>query len=155
MRVIDRVPVALLTDAYELVVALVLALICIPVLFGQIQPTSIHATVGPAFRTGWAITLLLGCALTVLGLLLPRRPRLEWVGQLLVGVDLAVYGVAAVVNGGVTRVGVAAGIFCSLGLLGLWRALKISWQGYIRGRLARDAAHVLVQQAHRDAGTHA
>lgn len=154
IRVLDRLPMALLTQAYELVVSLALVVIAIPVVAGQVEPTSIHAAVRPTMATIWGVTLLVGAALTVAGLLIPKRPRLEWSGQILMGISLLLYGIA-VLNLAVPGSSVGGVVFTALGGLALWRAFKISFRNVIHERLARQLAEELVARAHRQNGTRA
>jgi hypothetical protein len=145
VAVLNRVPRALLTHAYELVVSVVLAAVAVPVIFGSIEPTSIHAAVRPWMRLTWSITLLLGATTTVAGLLL-NKPRTEWSGQIVMGASLLLYAVA-VLDTGASRSGVAGAVFAALGCLGLWRALKIAYRRVIDERLARDLAEALAAEA--------
>lgn len=142
--VINHAPIVLLTQAYELVVSFVLMLVAIPILGGRVEPASIHAQLPLWMVTVWAAGMLAGSMGTLVGLFLPRFPRIEWAGQILLGMTLALYAVAIFAEVGVHRGGLPCIVFATLGWLGLWRAFKISCQDLIEERLTREAANRIV-----------
>ena len=146
---IDRVPMALLTDAYEFFISFCLALLAIPVALGRVDATSIHAAVTPWVATMWSVTLLIASILTMVGLLKPRYPRIEWIGQVMMAVDLGLYGVAIMFEVGIDQGGISATVFAALSILGGWRASKISFRDVVRERLGREMAQSLVNEARR------
>lgn len=141
---IKHAPLPLLTHAYELVLAVVLCILAIPVLFGRIEPTSIHAAVQPWMAYTWAWFLLAGAILTAVGLFVPQYPRTEWSGQVILGMDLSLYAIA-IATAGARGGGLAAAIFFALGALGFWRAYKVSHPDAVRERVASWQAELLVR----------
>lgn len=141
--VIDHAPLALLSHAYELVVAVVLGVLAVPILFGSVEPASIHAALPLWMARVWAWGLFVSAVLTVVGLYRPRQPRIEWVGQILMGTTLSLYSLAIFAEVGMTRGGLPGAVFGVLGALGGWRAFKVTCRDLIQDRLTREATNAI------------
>jgi len=142
-RVVDRAPVALLTHAYEVLVAIALVLVGFGLVADLVEATSVHAQVPNWMAEGWGWSLFLGSALTLVGLF-QNRPRMEWAGQMMNGWGTFFYSMALYTGFPLTQGGVVASIFLAIALTAWWRAFKISSAAYIQYRLTMAAreAHV-------------
>lgn len=154
-RIIDKVPLPLLTHAYEIGLAVILAVMAIPVVLGRSAPASIHSQMPHWMVLGWGWGLLLASTFTLLGVFL-YRPRMEWSGQLWMGYTLGIYAAALAWNTqDLASAAVAVAVFAALALIGFWRSFKISSAPYLQHRLAREArdAHikaVVARRRHRE-----
>lgn len=137
-RVVDRVPLTMLTHAHEVGIAVALILVGFPyAMGGQPKPDSVHSQVPHFLAVGWSWSLLLGGTLTLVGLF-ANRPRAEWGGQLWLGYALTFYAGALIAKAGWSGF-LAASIFGVLGAVSWWRSFKITNQGYVQHRLVREA----------------
>lgn len=144
MRLVDNVPLPFLTHAYEIAVALVLTAIALPVALAMVSPKSIHTLVPGWMAYGWGVFMVAGAIATVVGIFMPR-PRLEWVGQIVLGYTLTFYSVALSAyalkmdTSSLETAGVPIAVFMALGAVAFWRAFKITSAPYVQHRLAREA----------------
>jgi len=143
-RVVDRVPLALLTHAHEAAIAVTLLIVAFPLISGIQGTASIHEKVDPFIAGAWAWALLAGSFLTLWGLL-AFRPRAEWSGQMILGYALTFYAFAIAWGAGVQGL-VTSSIFGILGVVSWWRSFKLTSQPYIQYRL-NQAALAAYQQA--------
>lgn len=144
-RVVDGVPLPLLTHAHELAIATVLLVLGAPALLGLLPNQGTPGDpLPPHMWEVWGVTMVVSTLLTFWGVF-RSRPRKEWAGQLLAGYGLSfwsvVYGVASHGRGWPSVT-----VFGILALVSFWRAFKITSQPFIQHRLASAArdAHVRV-----------
>ena len=119
-RIVDHVPLPLLTHAHEAGIAVSMMLVSAPLLNGRARvPESIHDQLPQAIAISWAWGMMAGSILTLVGLFF-HRPRAEWAGQLILGHVLIFYVIALVANVGV-KGWVTSCVFLVIGLVSWWR----------------------------------
>lgn len=141
-KVVDRAPVAMLTHAYEVLVALALVIVGFALVADFVNPESVHSQVPEWMADGWGWTLFIGSGLTLSGLF-STAPRREWAGQMLTGWGTFFYSLA-LCGADVRGANLSATIFLAIALVAWWRAFKITSTPYIQHRLTQEArkAHV-------------
>lgn len=141
MWLVDHAPVALLTHAHEVAVALVLLAMGVPAALGALPGQG--ATGIPSWAWSlWSGAMIAG-ALGTIGGLFTARPRWEWTGQMLAGWGLALFAYRLAFLG-LEYTYPTVLTFTILASVSWWRAWKITGVALVQHRLTREA-----REAHR------
>jgi hypothetical protein len=141
MWVVDHAPVALLTHAHEVAVALVLLVMGVPAAMGALPGQGEAGIPSWAWHL-WSWALILGAGGTIVGLF-TSRPRAEWVGQMLAGWGLGLFAYRLAFLG-LQYTYPTVLTFAVLASVSWWRAWKITSVALVQHRLTRAA-----REAHR------
>lgn len=147
MWVVDHVPVAFLTQAHELAIALVVLSLAVPAVLGALPGQGVAGVPGWAWQA-WGWSTIVGATSTWYGAL-RSRPRVEWAGQLVTGWSLSLFAIR------LTTLGLAAtyptvSVFLVLAVVSWWRAFKITNVALVQHRLTRAAREAHIRLYGRD-----
>lgn len=154
-RVVDAVPLPLLTRPHELTIAAIIFVLGFPALLGLL-PGQQHPDnpIPPWLWGGWGFAMTVASVFTIWGVF-SNRVRMEWAGQLLAGYGLAFF--AAVIGrlGGLAETYPTVLVFMLMAIVSWWRCFKLKSASYVQYRLTRAArrAHVKVAEEQSREGT--
>lgn len=143
IKVVDGVPLPLLTHAHELAISLVILSMGVPAMLGIIpgQGTPADPLPFPMWEV-WGGGMTASAVLTNWGIF-RNRPRMEWSGQMLAGWGLFFWTWVLLVFLGPGSF-ITLLVFLTMAFVSWWRAFKITSAPYIQHRLTEAAreAHV-------------
>lgn len=143
-KVIERAPMALLTNAHEIALAVGLFFFALPLIATDSPPRISTAAI-------WPLLVAISGVATVYGVV-KHKARFEWAGQLITGWTLAFYAFFVILDHG----GYSAAVWILFAVASWWKAFRISSAVLVQKRLSRERIKVTQEtlDAREEGGDH-
>lgn len=134
---VRHLPASLVVYPFEIVTALVSALMGIALFAGAFRPESLFAILPAPVLAVYAGTALLGALTTAVGVF-GRNDFIASLGLRLMAVVLGVYGIAVVAYGGWASAGFAGVFFMAKALTAFLRGLYLRTEADVRAQIRKE-----------------